>query len=353
MILAAAVLGAAVGAGLDSASPNLAQAQSLIVVNPSRGGGAGEVRLGTDRVAQAAVSRYVAAEVRDALGLFEDAEELRRDVSADADPDAGLVVVTARSESAADAVRIADSFAAEATRVGEANGDSSLNVLGDFEDVLDWQGGASDFSTQAASLRLDGETARFGHASLRVVCGARQRCGAWIRAYQAFTPEAIYGASGWARLAPGSDRPVSAAMFLGSGSDDGEVGRFVDLTSSWQQLDVSWVPEQSSATSQVGIVTQTGSGPTSFDLDGVVLADETREQPPGPVRPPSPAALQRALAPAASLRRFPARPVGEESTSSTVRAALLGALAGLGAALAAVGVAVAATRRAPERAGKQ
>jgi hypothetical protein len=352
MVLAAAVLGAAVGAGLDSASPNVARAQSLIVVNPSRGGGAGEVRLGTDRVAQAAVSRYVAAEVRDLLGLFEDAEELRRDVSADADPDAGLVVVTARSESAADAVRIADSFAAEATRIGEANGDTGFNVLGDFEDVLDWQGGGSDFTTQAASLRLDDEAARFGHASLRVVCGARQRCGAWIRAYQAFSPEAIYGASGWARLAPGSDRPVSAAMFLG-GSDDGEVGRFVDLTSSWQQLDVSWAPKQSTATAQVGIVTKTGSGRTSFDLDGVMLADETREQPPGPVRPPSPAALQRTLAPAASIRHFPARPVGQESTSSTARAALLGALAGLGAALAAVGVAVAATRRAPERAGKQ
>jgi hypothetical protein len=352
VLLIGAIAGAAVGAGIEAAAPAHEEAQALVVVNPTGEHGQGEVQSRAALVASAVVSPYVAAAARDALGRFEDPGTLREDISAVADPASGLVIVTARAGSAADAVLFANTFASQAARLAQVarSGGERVRVLGDFEEQLDWQSESSGFSAGAAGTEIAPD-AKYGGSSLRIDCSSFTRCGGWVRTYQDFSPDATYEATGWARLSPGSDAPASVAMFIGNGRADGEVGRSVDLTTDWQRLDVSWRPGRPAGTAQVGFVVTGNVAADSFDVDGVLLQDATLQRPHASIPPLRPAAEVRLLESDRSITRFPARPVGDVAASGTVRAALLGALAGLGVAALGIGAGLAAAGHRAQAAG--
>ena len=248
-----------------------------------------------------------------------------------------LLRVIARGGTPPEAVRLANIYAAEGLsviRALETLGGRRL-PLGDFEGSTDGWAGLRWDGAEPTTIQGVGTVSRFNSASLRVACEPGARCGAGYRFRYPFRGRARYVVTGWARSA--SAAPPSVNLFIGSSPrDERHARRPPTLTPRWRAFRVSWTPPADSSFADVSFKGEARRR-SSFDVDGVSMADLTAQ-------PPEPPPQSRAFRRGRYLIASPARAVGTVR-ASTALWALGGAGVGLLAALGAISFGMASARR--------
>lgn len=140
---------------------------------------------------------------------------------------------------------------------------------GDFETGTSRWSAASvtGFSGAATSItRTPSALARYGANVGIVVTPATANVGAKLRIAGQFLAGETYTARAWVR-APSGTTPVALRVGAPLGPDTA-VGTATALSSTWQELTVTWTPTADKATVYVG-VEQTAATATTFHIDGV------------------------------------------------------------------------------------
>lgn len=270
VVLAAAVAGAALLAGLNPAPRDAYVAAGALVVVADPGAPAA-TSAQTLQAAEVLTLPAVVAEAAERSLLVGDGEGVRRRLDVVPRPEAGVVRYSVRGATPETAVRLGEALgrvAAEVLRVGRPPGDRfGLRVVGDFElDADGWRPAGSEAGLALVGVVPEG---RYGGSALRVQCDVAAGCGAARTLEGRFSAGRPLRLSAWVR----GRQPSRVLVSLGSADRVDRMSAETLVGRGWRRLAVTWRPRRDENRISLSI---TNPGPSSadVDIDGVVLVIE-------------------------------------------------------------------------------
>jgi hypothetical protein len=258
----------------------------------------------------------------------------------------GILTLVVSSESQPIALAAANAIAERVTSLGKSTTDRANGlpgiVVGNFGLGVGLWGRESQFTLKPQRLSIE-PSGRVGHPSLEVQCTAGPGCGVTTLLTYPFRVGIQYTATALVRKPPGSTASPEVHLLFGSNPKDVVTGKSTIARRRWQQVSVSWSPnDQSSDTVEIGA--QSYAKDATFLLSDVIMADHTGlvHSPVGSVITPAQQAL--VIKGAATATILPARPI-EQATGSTLKWALIGLAVGTLMTLAAIAAGSIAGRR--------
>jgi hypothetical protein len=340
------VAGAATGAQLATQPESPYSAE--VVVEADRAASS------ADRLESEGRAAVRLARLEEVLGLPQVATAVKETTSAPGDlrdrvtvtrsPVSGLLRISARGGSPAQAAELANAFLAQALAFirGLDALDGDRVVLGDFEADLEGWGGPSLFAVPPNSLRVVRGDAKFNSSALHVTCLPRAGCGPSIHFFYPFQADRVYEATAWLR---GATRRSSVTMVFGVNSGDYVALPPTRLRRAWTRYSLQWVPKQNYRNGELTVQTANLRA-AEFYIDGVSLAWGRAITRAGSRRAAERAEAQ-AFAQGPYVAAWPAVPTGELERRTALWT-LAGAAFGFIAAASVVGIGWTAARRRQE-----